>query len=69
MEWIYLSPHFDDVALSCGGLLWEQAQAGEGASVWTICAGEVPAGQLSPFAQSLHERWEKGQGAAVQRRV
>ena len=69
MEWIYLSPHFDDVALSCGGLLWEQAQAGEGASVWTICAGEVPAGQLSPFAQSLHERWEKGQGAVLQRRV
>lgn len=69
MEWIYLSPHFDDVALSCGGLLWEQVQAGEGASVWTICAGEVPAGQLSPFAQSLHERWESGLGAAALRRV
>jgi len=69
MEWIYLSPHFDDVALSCGGLLWEQVQAGEGASVWTICAGEAPAGQLSPFAQSLHERWESGQGAAVLRRA
>ena len=69
MDWIYLSPHFDDVALSCGGLLWGQTQAGERASVWTICTGEMPAGQLSSFAQSLHERWESGQDAATLRRV
>jgi len=69
MQWIYLSPHFDDVALSCGGLLWEQGQAGERVSVWTICAGEVPTGELSPFAKSLHERWESGHGAAALRRV
>jgi LmbE family N-acetylglucosaminyl deacetylase len=57
MEWIYLSPHFDDVALSCGGLLWEQVEAGESTAVWTVCAGELPPGPLSPFARSLHERW------------
>ncbi len=26
MRWIYLSPHFDDAVLSCGGLIYEQAR-------------------------------------------
>jgi LmbE family N-acetylglucosaminyl deacetylase len=65
--WIYLSPHFDDVALSCGGLAWEQAQAGEQVGIWTICAGGAPEGALSPFAESLHARWGAG-GEAVQAR-
>ena len=68
MDWIYLSPHYDDVALSCGGLLWEQAKDGEDVSVWTICASEAPSGNLSPFAQSLHERWESGPSATALRR-
>lgn len=57
MEWIYLSPHIDDVALSCGGLVWEQRGAGVSASIWTVCAGAIPAGPLSPFAMQLHRRW------------
>jgi LmbE family N-acetylglucosaminyl deacetylase len=68
MQWIYLSPHLDDVALSCGGLLWEQAQAGDQVSVWTICAGDPPPGALSPFAQELHTRWETGPEATALRR-
>lgn len=68
MHWIYLSPHLDDIALSCGGLLWEQVSAGERVSVWTICAGDPPPGRISPFAQSLHERWDTGPGAVAQRR-
>ena len=60
MNWIYLSPHLDDVALSVGGLLWEQSQAGERVSVWTICGGNPPPGNFSPFAQSLQTRWETG---------
>jgi LmbE family N-acetylglucosaminyl deacetylase len=69
MTWIYLSPHLDDVALSCGGLVWEQAQAGEQVEIWTICAGDPPHGPLSPFAQGLHQRWETGEGAAGRRRA
>jgi LmbE family N-acetylglucosaminyl deacetylase len=68
MEWIYLSPHFDDVAFSCGGLVWQQVQEGFQVSVWTICAGDPPAGNLSPFAASLHERWETGIEAGQVRR-
>lgn len=61
MIWIYLSPHFDDIALSCGGLVWEQAQQGDAVAVWTICGGSPLPGQpFSPFAQLLHDRWNKG---------
>jgi len=69
MQWIYLSPHLDDVALSLGGLLWEQAAAGESAYVWTICAGDPPPGPLSPFAESLHGRWGAGREAIARRRA
>ena len=68
MEWIYFSPHLDDVALSCGGLVWEQRRAGQRVSIWTLCAGDPPAGALSPFAQSLHARWQTGADAVALRR-
>lgn len=58
MHWIYISPHLDDIALSCGGMVWEQSQAGESIQIWTICAGDPPAEGFSPFAESLHDRWE-----------
>ena len=66
--WVYLSPHFDDVALSCGGLVWEQTHRGEAVSVWTACAGEPPAGSLSRFAEDLHRRWGTGLQAAALRK-
>ena len=69
MEWIYLSPHLDDAALSCGGLIWEQVRSGEQVSVWTICAGDPPARELSPFALSLHERWGTFSGSMAARRA
>jgi LmbE family N-acetylglucosaminyl deacetylase len=68
MHWIYLSPHFDDVALSCGGLVWEQVQGGDSVSIWTICAADPPLGNLSSFAQELHSRWQTGQDATSQRK-
>ncbi|HEX9017785.1 MAG TPA: PIG-L family deacetylase [Anaerolineaceae bacterium] len=68
MRWVYLSPHFDDVVLSCGGLVWEQAQMGQAVEAWTICAGSPPRGeQLSPLVQQLHERWETGAAAVAAR--
>lgn len=68
-SWIYLAPHFDDVALSCAGLVWEQSQLGEPVSVWTICAGDPPPGPLSPLAESLHDRWQTGREAPAHRRA
>jgi LmbE family N-acetylglucosaminyl deacetylase len=37
--------------------------------LWTICAGDPPPGPLSPFAVSLHERWDTGREAGAARRA
>jgi LmbE family N-acetylglucosaminyl deacetylase len=68
MQWIFLSPHFDDAALSCGGIIWEQVRRGAQVSIWTVCAAPPPAGGLSPFAEELHARWNTGPQATEQRR-
>jgi LmbE family N-acetylglucosaminyl deacetylase len=57
VDWVFLSPHFDDVVFSCGGLIWTLVQSGQQVAIWTICAGNPPPGPLSPFAQELHARW------------
>ncbi len=66
--WIYLSPHFDDAILSCGGLIWQQARSRGRVEVWTVCAGEPPPGPLTPFAQELHARWGSGPSPVAVRR-
>ncbi|MGD0879110.1 MAG: PIG-L family deacetylase [Anaerolineales bacterium] len=57
MRWIYLSPHFDDAVLSCGGLIYEQTRQGLQAEIWTIFAGDAPAGPLSLVALQCHVDW------------
>jgi len=55
---VYLSPHLDDVALSCGGLIHQQAKAGHPPLVITLFGGRPPSDvELSPFAGSQHARW------------
>lgn len=61
-DWVFLSPHFDDVALSAGGLVWELTQRGDQVEIWTICAGDPPTGiPLTDYAQMLHVFWELGE--------
>jgi LmbE family N-acetylglucosaminyl deacetylase len=69
MHWIYLSPHLDDVVLSVGGLVWEQAQSGETVEIWTLCAGDPPPPPYTAFAEELHARWGVAprQASAVRR--
>jgi len=55
---IYLSPHLDDVVLSCGGTLFQQARQGETIAVVTIFAGSPPPRPLSSFVEELHQRWQ-----------
>jgi LmbE family N-acetylglucosaminyl deacetylase len=56
---IYLSPHLDDVVLSCGGLLFEQARRSDTVAVITLfAASPSPRQPLSAYAQSLHQRWQ-----------
>jgi LmbE family N-acetylglucosaminyl deacetylase len=58
MRWIYLSPHLDDAVLSAGGLIYEQTRSGISVEIWTFMCGYPPAGEYSPIAQMLHDRWE-----------
>jgi LmbE family N-acetylglucosaminyl deacetylase len=70
MRWIYISPHLDDAILSCGGLIWEQSQAGHKVEVWTIFSGFPPPGERSPLAVQVEGEWTlEGQAEGmVQRR-
>jgi LmbE family N-acetylglucosaminyl deacetylase len=54
---LYLSPHFDDVVLSCGGLIRKQTLVGERVVVITFFAGIPSYEHLSPFARFLHLTW------------
>jgi hypothetical protein len=66
---VYLSPHLDDAVLSCGAVIWEQVhQERKQVEVWTIFAGDPPVGEMTPFALSLHERWQTAEGAPETRR-
>jgi len=55
---IFLSPHLGDAVLSCGGMIYQLAQAGQAVQVITILAGDPSPAPLSPFAQSLRDRWQ-----------
>jgi LmbE family N-acetylglucosaminyl deacetylase len=58
-KWIFISPHFDDVVLSTGGLVWELTHKGDTVEVWTICAGDPPFDKpLTEYGEMLHGLWE-----------
>jgi LmbE family N-acetylglucosaminyl deacetylase len=70
MYWVYLSPHFDDAVLSCGGLIWEQIQSGDQVEIWTLCAGKPPQNQpLTAFAEEKHRVWNTGPAVIDLRRA
>lgn len=69
MHFIFLSPHPDDVALSCGGFICQLQLTGHKVSAWTICCGDIPKGRLSPVAKELHERWGFERNAPALRRA
>lgn len=64
MDVLYLSPHLDDAALSCGGLIRQQTRAGLSVGVLTIFAGSAQTDLRSPFARALEARWG-AQGDAI----
>jgi LmbE family N-acetylglucosaminyl deacetylase len=66
--WIFLSPHFDDVALSCGGLVWELARQGNEVEIWTIMGGFPPDENFSDFARQNHRTWKMSGKEAIHKR-
>lgn len=61
---VFLSPHYDDVALSCGGTVARLAGHGAAPLIVTVMGG-TPTGQLTTYARDMHERWGVGPGDAV----
>ena len=61
-DYLYLSPHFDDVALSCGGQIFRRTAIGDTVLVVTITGAEPPDEPLSETVQSLHRRWADSLG-------
>lgn len=65
---IYLSPHLDDAALSCGGQIFMYAESGRSVLVVTIMAGEPRTDARSTLAEYLHHNWGVTAETAVARR-
>jgi LmbE family N-acetylglucosaminyl deacetylase len=54
----FLSPHYDDIALSVGATVRRLADLGRSPQTLIVFGSEPDQAQpLSPFAQSLHEDW------------
>lgn len=66
VDWVFVSPHLDDVVLSCGGAVAKAARSGSPLIV-TVFAGK-PEGEVSEFASFQHERWKLADAEAVELR-
>ncbi|MEZ4521070.1 MAG: PIG-L family deacetylase [Thermomicrobiales bacterium] len=60
---VFVQPHFDDVALSCGGTVAQIAREGA-ATIVTVFGGD-PGDRTSEFVRFQHERWKLEDGDAV----
>ena len=67
-NWIFISTHLDDAALSCGALVWDLARSGDQVSIWTIMAGFPANDDYSEFARENHEKWGKTGIEAIETR-
>lgn len=69
MRHLFLSPHYDDAALSCGGTIARLYSAGETTVVVTIFGGKPDYARLSPFARAIHARPHAGEDPIDVRRA
>lgn len=61
-DYIYISPHLDDVALSCSGTICQQKKRGLNILVVTVFAGD-PQPPFSQFVQAFHRAWQASEVA------
>ncbi|MBN1678819.1 MAG: PIG-L family deacetylase [Anaerolineae bacterium] len=67
---LFLSPHADDVVLSCGGWLAQLVQHGESVTVLTVMAADMPPDvPPHPFVEEHIVRWQLGADPAPGRRT
>jgi LmbE family N-acetylglucosaminyl deacetylase len=65
---IYLSPHLDDAALSCGGAIAQHSSAGARVLVVTICTASSD-GPFNALALDFHSHWGLEPAEAVSARL
>lgn len=66
---IFLSPHYDDIALSCGGTAALLARAGRTPEIALIFGGHPdPAQPMTDFAVMMHRQWGMSAEQVVARR-
>lgn len=70
MTHLFLSPHYDDAAYSCGGMIYQWVQQNKDVVILTIMAGR-PSLSLpnTPILKDNHERWQVGDDPIVIRRA
>lgn len=62
---LYISAHFDDVSLSCGGQIFRHTAVGDTVLVVTL-TGEEPTGEShSDTVRSIHRRWFDSMGETI----
>jgi LmbE family N-acetylglucosaminyl deacetylase len=67
---IFLSPHLDDIALSCGGCVKRLTNSGREVVIATLCAANAPSSQpLSAAARRVHAEWQLGDQPYIARRA
>ncbi len=66
---LYLSPHLDDAALSCGGQIAARVRAGQRVRVITVFAGDEPAEPPSGLVRRLHADFGLSSGVVSARRA
>ncbi len=65
----FLSPHYDDIALSCGGTAALLARHGRKPEIRVACGAEAdPAMRLTHFATDQHRRWGLAAGKVIAER-
>ncbi len=65
---VYLSPHLDDAALSCGGQISARARAGERVLVLTLFTADEPEEGGSDLIETLHGLFGLEGGVVAHRR-
>ena len=65
---LYLSPHLDDVVLSCGGQIRRRTREDGSVLVVTVFAADEPPGPYSGFVEKLHKGFGLNGGIVAERR-
>jgi LmbE family N-acetylglucosaminyl deacetylase len=68
-EHLFLSPHYDDIALSAGATVRRLAELGRNPRTLIVFGSEPdPDLALSPYASAMHEGWGLASGDVIARR-